>query len=297
MRVLLAVNQQTDPLLLSACVAERFYKANVKIDVVTVLAPGLRSRGRGASPRTSAEIVALTASELRDKHGFDSVRKYVESGDTVEALVTASTRLRSGLIVIEARQSGMLTAFRLDGVTRRLLRRSQCPVELLRPRQARAKERFNVLLPLSLDQIDSYPWSSLQALPWAPGSRLLLMGVVPPAVDAGCIEANAAAVLRSLKESDDARAAGMQRLAALRDHLASRMGRDIRVDFQIAEGNTRDVAVEYAHRTDAALIVLGCAATDGAFRGLLSTLSPATIALSAPCSVLVSQVRTFGWLG
>lgn len=293
MRVLLTVHRESDAQSLALAVAARFGSAPVGIDVLTVI-PHRRRKLRLRRPAPSdsssgAHIPTELVARLRDEYGLRDVRKHVEYGDVVESIIATTTRLRSRIVLLEApRQPGLLTAFRLDGVTRQLFQRARCPVELVRHQADLGQAPHdNVLVPMGLDEIESFTPEHFRGLPWNEGVRLHFLGVMPPAVSPTFVEANPITVLRTLRDTESARARTRQGLAQLCAVLTKAFGHTKNVDFGLVEASTHDVAVECTRRTKAGLIVLSSTGNDGGFRGRSSTLSPAAIALASPCSVML----------
>jgi len=301
MKVLLAINEFTDLQGVTRYCAKRFADRDTEIDVLTVLPHGTTGGGAGAGRNNVAELpnhghrfdradalVAALVTELQEQQGFAVVCGHVSFGDPVEAILSARERFRSSQILIEApRRQGLLTAFRLDGVTRRLLGKAECPVELVRTEKHTGDQSMKVLVSVGLDQLDNFPFERLAALSLAPGSQLSLVGVMPPAMPENSLEIGAAVAVRALQMASHRRILAEARLEKVRKALFEEMSEGVGVDCEVLEGSTREVTVDAARRAQASLLVIASAASDGALRGLFSTLSPAAIAMSAACSVLL----------
>lgn len=297
MRVLLAVSETCDPLATSDYLAARFDGAAIEVDVLSVVPhqtnpPGPSGRGAGGgAPRSTANgLVTDIVKRLDQHHGFRRVRAHVRYGAAADTIVAASERWRSTSVLIGApRQRGLLTAFGIDSVARAVSARTHCPVELLRPSSIDAKGGNRVLAVLDVAQLDEFPFDQLQlqTSSWSAGSLLRILGVLPPAIKNSRVDGNPAAILRAMNESAEGRSWAAARLDTVCHTLAETFGPRVTLDYRLVEGSTRDVALENAERLGASLLVLGSAATDGALRGLFSSLSPAAITMAAPCSVLL----------
>ncbi|MDY6949662.1 MAG: universal stress protein [Pseudomonadota bacterium] len=302
MKLLLAIDRDSDPRIVAAYVAERFGRQGVAIDVVTAIpdTDGASAHTRHMAdvlpfPRrrcahycAAEELVAVLAAELRHKQGFRQVRSHVEYGDAGSAIVAACLRLNPDLLLMEApRSRGLLTAFSLDGVTRRVVARVSCPVELLRPHAATPRSLFNVLVPIPMMQPPEFPMKQLQALPWPRGSRLHLMGLLDGIFDDSRSEANPATVALELRREQSARRRARARLEAAARELQAALPPDVEVVYDVADGVSSKTIVEAARRNCASLIALPGVATDRSFRGLISGVSPGAVALAATCSVLL----------
>ncbi len=188
MKLLLASDQTLDPALQASYLARRLGRQQAEIDVLTVI-PGMEDGGDDAAAshggvigisegareyRQACAHVASLAAQLQ-QHGFRNVRTHVEYGDPAEVILASSRQWRSQLLLIGSpRRRGLLTAFRLDGITRRLLRWADCAVELIRPQLVPAQPD-TVLLPLTIDSIRHLPLQQLQSLPGLDGCRLHLL--------------------------------------------------------------------------------------------------------------------------
>jgi nucleotide-binding universal stress UspA family protein len=303
MRILLAIDHRSDPRVVSGYVAERFGSRNIAVDILTVIPSSAGQshaaeqehgeavylpRHRGPAQLAAESFVAAVATELRARHGLSSVRTHVKCGDAANVILSASTSLRSAMIVIEAPPGkGLLTGFRRNGATRRLFGKAGCPIELLRPCARSHRSSFNALVPIGADQFADFPFAQLQTLPWPQGSRLQLLGVLPLAFDDSRVEASPATVVEALDKSRRLRVLTEARLNEVCSNLNATLDHGVEAECRVVEGNTRAVVVDGARQPHASLIVMSSAATDRAIRGMFSTLSPAAIALSAACSVLL----------
>jgi len=301
MKVLLAINELTDLQGAARYCARRFADRDTEIDVLTVLTRDTSGGDAGVTHSNVAELpnhgrrfeeadamVAALVTELQEQQGFSAVCGHVRFGEPAEAILAARERFHSSLILIEAPQrQGLLTAFRLDGVTRRLLGRAKCPVELVRPDALADSQPLKVLVSVGMDQLDQFPFERLTTLSLAADSQLSLVGVIPPAVPEHNLEIGAAAAVRALQAASHKRILAEARLDKVCEALVQALPAGVSVDCQVLEGSTREVTVDAARRAQASLLVIASASSDGALRGLFSTLSPAAIAMSADCSVLL----------
>lgn len=299
MKVLLATNQRLDPALLARHLAGRFGRQNVEVDVLCVV-PGFEELPDAADTTHGSVIgisegardyhqacahVATLASQLQ-AHGVRQVRTHVEYGDAAEVILESCRQWRSQLLLIGApRRGGLLTAFRLDGVTRRLLRWADCPVELIRPDGGRTNPRHCVL-PLSAAALRRVPLNALQQLPWQDGDQLLLLCALPPGLDDSRVEASPAAALLALQQGRDAQARARNQLGALQATLEIKLPARVQIRQELLEGSLAEVTVRHARTQQPGLILLNPACL--AERHPEPDPQPPTaLALSLPGSVLL----------
>ena len=297
MKVLLACKGNEDPARLAAYLVGRFDGSQIDIDVLSVI-PGIEPQfveepvrliaERGREYRQACAHLAALAQELAVVRPR-SVRTHVEYGDPADVILAASRRWRSELLLAGApRRRGLLTAFRIEGVTRRLLRWADCPLELLRADSRPAADEI-VLLPLPLDAALRPPLPRLAGLPWRRGSRIHLLGILPAALGQEHAELSPAAVLLSLQHARDARTRASSLLADLRDQLAVQLLPGLEFTLELAEGEPRHIIVQRSRALQPGLLVLGhyCFGLNDAspFR----SLPPAALTLSVDCPVLLLQ--------
>ncbi len=303
MRILLAADQQCDPVALGNYLLHRIGKRPADIEVITVI-PGVElsftkkdeqrrpiiSISEGSTDyQRGCALVAAIAAQLQAS-GFASVRTHVEYGDPAEILLESSRQWRCDLVLISApRGKGRLTAVQLDGVTRRLLHWSESPVELMRAFTGDSMRRNTVLMPVPLHAIKRFPLHALQALPWWHGSRLHLLGIQPESIDASRTEANPAALLLALQHARDAGAKAKTTLAACAKELDTACNGKLRITHGMVEGNLHQASAAAIRSLQPQVLVLSQACFDQNPKTLFSGLTPAALALSAPCSVLLLQ--------
>jgi nucleotide-binding universal stress UspA family protein len=299
MKFLLASDQRHDPALLASHLAGQIGAQAAEVDVLTVI-PGVEdlpdsdsatqgsvigiSEGAGEY-REACAHVATIASQLK-QYGIKQVRTHVEYGDPAEVILASSRLWRSQLLLVGApRRRGLITGFRLDGVTRRLLRWADCPVALIRPDVGSTDSR-ELLLPLNMSSLRHFPLQQLKLLPWQEGARLHLLGVLPPSMDESRAEASPAAALLALQQGRDAMGRAEARLAALRTDLEARLPCKVAVSFDIEEGSLAELVMHRARQHTPGLIVLSAACLENQGN---DGLAPAALALSLPGSVLFLQ--------
>jgi nucleotide-binding universal stress UspA family protein len=302
-KVLLAVDKRNDPQVVCAYLADRFRAHEIEIDVLNVLPSEVEdqdasgavqgslldaSQAPGSHHECASNLVSAFLHELRDKHGLATVRTHVEYGDAATVIIACSKRWHSSVILIEAPKSrGLLTACRFDGVTRRLLARASCPVELLRNRPVSTKDAGKVMVPVALEQLASFPFSQLQRLPLEPGSSLHLLGILPPPFDDSRLEASPAAIVKALHESRLFRERAEKQLEEVCQELAGELEAGTSVQFEVVEGCAHDCTSESARRLQASLVVMSMHADHGFARSWFSRLAPEAIALSSISPVML----------
>jgi nucleotide-binding universal stress UspA family protein len=303
MRILLAVDHQSDPVALGNYLLHRIGGRPADIEVITVI-PGIQepftdkdeprrpiiSIGESSSGyRQRCALVAAIAAQLQAS-GFASVRTHVEYGEPAEVLLESSRQWRCELVLLSApRGKGRLTALQLDGVTRRLLNWSDSPVELMRPFTGDSVRRNTVLMPVPLHAIKRFPLHALQALPWWHGSRLHLLGIQPESIDTSRAEANPAALLLALQHARDAGAKAKTTLAACAKELDAACDGKLQITHGMVEGNLHQASAAAIRSLQPQVLVLSQACFDQNPKALFGGLTPAALALSAPCSVLLLQ--------
>lgn len=303
MKFLLACDQRSDPTLLAAYLASRLNGRNgdIDVDILTVIAGveeasddtdvngnviGISETSRDY--RSACAFVATIAQELKQL-GLKSVRTHVEYGDPADVILSSSRLWRSDLLLVGApRRAGLLTAFRLEGVTRRLLRWSDCPVELLRPEAQAARDDL-LLLPLPVDAAGRLPVPRLLGLPWRNGSRLHLVGVLPEPLDESLAEASPAAMLLALQNARDASTRAEAVMAGLQAQLAAVLPEGVHITHEVAEGQLHEVTVHRAGELKPSLLVLSQCSFEHAGASPLHAMSPAALALCVSASVLLLQ--------
>jgi nucleotide-binding universal stress UspA family protein len=303
MKLLLAVDNNSDPVALGNYLLHRLGPRPVDIEVMTVI-PGIEeavdeypaqptstitiTEGAQEYQRACA-LVAAVAAQLQAS-GFNAVRTHVEYGDPAEVLLASSRQWRCDLVLVSApRRKGVLTALQLDGVIRRLLRWCDCPVELMRPFSADSIQRSTVLMPVPVDTIKRVPLHALQALPWLHGSRLHLLGIQPESIDFNLCEANPAALLLALQHARDAKAKAQAMLATCGKDLEAACHGRLAVTHAMEEGSLRQVTAAAMQDLQPQLVIFSSACFEQNSKALFGVLSPAALALSAPCSVLMLQ--------
>lgn len=301
MKVLLASNARLDPALLASHLAGRFGRQAVEVDVLTVV-PGIdapaddaatghgRIIGITEGPRDFHQAcahVATLAMQLQAQ-GLHKVRTHVEYGDPAEVILAASRRWHSQLLLIGApRRGGLLTAFRLDGVTRRLLRWADCPLELMRPDAGQSDLR-RCVLPLAAAALLHVPLQTLQKLPWQDGDQLHLLCALPPGLDESRMEASPAAALLALQQGRDAAARARSRLAALQESLQESLPARVQLSHELGEGSLSALTVRHARARQPGLVLLHAACLTER-QPEPDPQPPTALALSLPGSVLLLQ--------
>jgi nucleotide-binding universal stress UspA family protein len=302
MKMLLAIDEHSDPRTTSAYLAERFGHCEVEIEILTVVAePALHTDSadpeqvvshnllRERARRDAVALVSTVATELRERHALAEVRTHVEFGDPARSILAASERLQADLLLLESRQpSSMLSRLRLTSVTRRVLAAAPCSVELIKPYGAVPRSLFNVLVPVATTDPARFPMTFLTQLPWQQGTRIQLLALLPPAHEEGRLEQSAPRVLHTMQEARAARSRAEVVLREIRSALEDEFGTGIEIVYEATEANGRNGIIDAATRLRASLIVMSAEPT-GSIAGLLAGNTAMRVALRAPCSVLVAR--------
>lgn len=297
MKILLAVNPGNDLPGVVNYLRRRFGGTTIDLDILTVLQP--EGLGRWEStplvPNTKTEmdnhdracsLVADYAQKITRHCETGNVRTYVEYGDAAEVILDFGRQQSSDVLVIGTpARKGLLTAFRMDGITRRLLKWSDCPVELCKPRGDDG-EVFRILVPLYIGAAENFTLPDLAGHCWPAKSHLHFLGIMASAIDTGSCEANGASVLLRLQEGRDAQGRARARLSCLDRAVTRQLPGDVRASHDIAEGDPRDLAVRFTHKLRPDLVVLTPGWEGDTVPSPFSALAPVSLALSTPSSLL-----------
>ncbi|MGA0936291.1 MAG: universal stress protein [Pseudohongiellaceae bacterium] len=303
MKVLLAVHSGNDVTSIVQYLRKRFAGTEFDLDVLTVLQAGSNVLGQlgRLSPDTDAEMrsynaacdmVSNYARQIGQQCQVGKMRTHVEYGEPAEVILGFSRRSNTSLLLLGAPvRSGMLTAFRIDGITRRLLKWADCPVEVCKPLVDDATE-FRVLVPLALTAGKNNTHPDISAYRWPGKCHVHLLGIVQPGIDETCFEANGAAVLLKMMESHDAQAKAKAQLQKHSQELALRLPPEAKTSHEIIEGDPRDVTAVAARELSPDLVVLTQGWEGDSVPNPFSSLAPVSLMLSAPCSVMRVDDRT-----
>jgi nucleotide-binding universal stress UspA family protein len=302
MKILLAVDEHNDPRAVSAYLVERFGHSDCEVEILTVVADQALDHHtanrdqivshdlqRERARRSAAGVVAAVAAELRERHALTAVRTHIEFGDPANCIVAGSARLHVDLLLLESRRrGGVLARLRLSSVTRRVLAAASCSVELIKPYGAIPRSLFNVLVPVSSTDPARFPLAFLPQVPWQAGTRITLLALLPPTHEEARLEQSAPRVLQTMQEARAARSRAEVMLADLCSALENKLGTAVEIECETTENKGRSGIIEAATRLRASLIVMSAPPT-GAIAGLLTGSTATSVALRAPCSVLVAR--------
>lgn len=302
MKIVLAVDEHNDARAASAYLVERFGHTECEVEIVTVVADQtlddqtvnraqvvshdlLRERAR----RNAAGVVGAVAAELRDRHALAEIRTHIEFGDPASCILAASERLHADLLLLESRRpSNVLSRLRLTSVTRRVLAAAHCSVELIKPYGAVPRSLFNVLVPVAQTDLARFPLDFLPHLPWQQGTRIQLLALLPPAQQEDHLEQSASQVLHAMEVAQALRSRSIVELENVRTALERELGPGIEIVSEVTENKGRNGIIDAATRLRASLIVVP-AKPMGSLAGLLASSTSMSVALRAPCSVLVAR--------
>ena len=304
MKLLIAVTQQMNIGYTVEYLGRRFSGNSLEIDLVHVLKPGhlfrLRQDGDGSEDEPSRELdlchamLSVYAARIRALLSPRKVRTHILRGDPPGKILELARERGSDLILMGAPdREGLLSGFRLDAVTRRVLRWASCPVELIRPTSRDMLRR--VLIPVSLkDGVPDTGLPELQHANWAPGTHLHLLGIRPAVVDSSRCEASAAAVLLKLQDEVDASPSLRAWFEGVCDSLRSTIPEDVKVSYELTEGPLRETITESVQRLDPDLVILDQSLCRTRRSGVFSSLDAMSLVMALPCSVSQWQDSTSG---
>jgi len=309
MNILLTIDDDHEPRLVAAYVAERFGDALLGIDLLQVVPPAAAASASGPADhdivverarRQAGDRLAGFAAALRTVEGVARVDTHVVAGDTADAIAESARRLGSALIVYETRGDGRLARWREAHFTAELLRLAPCAVELVKPIAAAPRSLFNVLLPISGDRLESYPWATIAALPWPRGTHLQFLGMLPGSAHDMPLETNAFRLIETLSSS---RAAASRAGASLFDacaRLGATLGAGVTIDYALADATDGSIVATQAQRYRASLVVTCSHAEQRGRRArarfvpLFARDAALQVAAQAACPVLVLRDDDLG---
>jgi len=300
MRILLAVNETNDAVETARYLAHRFGQEKLEIDILSVIpGPELFRRVTGTDRASQHQIekqqrlhekvcslVAGFENQIRFSAKVRSIRTYVEYGDAAEIILNFSRQLRSDLALIGIpSQQGMLTAFRVDGVTRRVLKWAECPVEMFRTSNYDT-ESNRILVPVRINTEGELDLPPLEKLSWSPGSHLHLMGVMPSFIEDNKMEVNQVALLLRMQEFRDRSGVAKARFSRLCEGLAQALPDEVKISHELEEGSLSEILSRKVKELTPSLVVMDEGWSSGVKGNLFSSLAPMALVLSMPCSVI-----------
>ncbi len=302
MNILMTIGDDHDPRVLAAYVAERFDGAPLGIDLLQVIPPAESTSAAGQADhdfaverarRRAGERLAGFAEVLRTVAGVTRFDTHVAGGESAKVIAAAARRCGSALVLVETRGDGRLARWREAHFAAELLRLAPCAVELVKPFAAAPRSLFNVLLPVSGEQLETYPWETIAALPWPRGTHLQFLGMLPDGADDLPLETNAFRLIETL--SCD-RAAASRTGAGLHDaciRLGHALGDDVTIDYALSDAAEGSVVAAQVQRYRASLVVTCSRAEQrgrrgrGRFAPLFARDAALQIVAQAACAVLV----------
>ncbi|MEQ8663535.1 MAG: universal stress protein, partial [Gammaproteobacteria bacterium] len=263
MKILLTIDEQHEPRLLAAYIAERFGDTPRELDLLQVIPSTAADPGNGLSGDLTSERARRRADSrlsgiaavLRKRSGVTRVETHVEVGELPQAIADTARRCASTLVLHEARGCGRLARWREAALAAELLRLAPCAVEFVKPLAAAPRSLFNVLVAVTDDQLEHYPWATLAALPWPPGTRLQLLGMLAPAAADLPLEMNAFRLIEALSCSRAAQSRAGARLHDASVALRAALGDTVEIDYATVDGTAAEVVARQAQHHRASLLV------------------------------------------
>ncbi len=302
MNILLVIGEDHEPRLLAAYVAERFGGALLGIDLLQVIPPAESTNAAGLADhdfaverarRRAGDRLAGFAAALRTVEGVARVDTHAVAGESAEAIAAAARQCGSALLLVETRGDGRLARWRETHFAAELLRLAPCAVELVKPFAAAPRSLFNVLLPVSGEQLETYPWETIAALPWPRGTHLQFLGLLADGADDLPLETNAFRLIETLSCDRAAASRAGARLHDACTRLGRALGEAVTIDYALVDAAEGSAVAAQVQRYRASLVVT-CAGAErrgrrgrGRFVPLLARDATLQIVAQAACTVLV----------
>ncbi len=269
MKLLLIVDDRTDPVATSDYIARRFGARDACVDVLSVMpgsdrertvswprAGGARQRWHAARLREAVDHIAhATARELRTTHGLAVDTTHVRVGDCARVIAAAAARLGSDLILMEHPTGGFHARLRAVSLARCLLADTACVVELFAPREQLPDGPLDVIVPLALEDIVQFPVIRMCDFAWPKSTRWRILGITREPARATQLESCGYRVLRTLHEVEAIHRAVKTRLLSFCGELQRVLGGGAVIDHEIVSGTPYAVMSDARRRLPNALMV------------------------------------------
>ena len=299
MKILYIVDPHAEPGHVAGYFAERFGAAPLEIDVLSVLpadadepAPSRQDSNvslelmRRHSRQRLPEPGELVATRLREQSGNWTVMAHTAHGRSLTAIRQAANNLGSELVMLDG-ATGRAQAGRYQMLASRLAPQVACSIEIIKPYAAVPRSLFNVLVPLDVAALDTYPLERLCMMPWAPGTSLHVLGLVNFEEPRAALETTAFRMYEmfSNRSSTLVRAAAV--LTERCRELALGLDGGVEIDGSVVAADDSDAVLNAAQQQRSSMIVLRNLDHErhrfpGRGRSMM-----AEVAQRSPCSVLV----------
>jgi len=268
-KLLLIVDDRTDPVATSDYIARRFGGRNACVDVLCVIpgsdrertapwsrAGSARQRARDVRLREAAdEIADASARELRATHRLTVGTTHVRVGDAARVIAASSGRLGSDLILMEHPTGGFHARLRAASLARCLLADTACVVELFSPGETLPGGILDVIVPLALEDIVQFPVIRMCDFAWPEATRWRILGITRKPAHATQLESCGYRLLRTLHEADAMHRAVEARLRSFCAELQRVLGGGAMIDHEIVTGTPYAVMTDVRRRLPTALMI------------------------------------------
>ncbi len=286
-------------------------RTRAALDLVTVAMPALQSPGRddavtGDESRERGKSQASAylddvASRVREA-GYEGTlaRDVIAPGNAARSIVRYLAEVEADLVVMTTHGRGPLQRAWLGSTADGVIRRSPCPVLLLRPPEAAERKREgedrppvdlqerpaaanSVLLPLDGSEASERAFDALRPMV-AEGARVHLLRVVPPFVAGG-----SPYLPHTVRESQD-----HERVKQGSAEYLERFGARVEAEgFQVTRavvtaGQPAVAILRTAEEVGAGVIAMSTSGRGGAARLLLGSVADKVVR-GAPCPVLLAR--------
>jgi nucleotide-binding universal stress UspA family protein len=287
-------------------------RAEAALDLVTVAVPALQSaparddavtgdESRERGKTRAAEYLDGVAARVRDS-GYQGTmaRDVIAPGNAARSIVRYLAEVEADLVVMTTHGRGPLQRAWLGSTADGVIRRSPCPVLLLRPPEAAERKKedeerppvdlaerpgpfASVLLPLDGSEASERAFDALRPLV-APDAAVHLLRVVPPFVAGG-----SPYLPHTVRESQDHERV-KQGSAQYLERFGGRVEAEgYRVERSVVTAGQPAVAVlRAAEEAGASLIAMSTSGRGGAARLLLGSVADKVVR-GAPCPVLLAR--------
>lgn len=308
MKVLLAVNNSNNPIETARYLADRFGKSPIELHLLSVISGQeiisktmvnnsdheAKLEKQALCHRETSTMLADFARHIRFTGKVKSISTYVEYGDPAEVMLSMCRQLQVDIVLLGApKKHGFLTAFRLDGVTRRVMRWTECTVEMFRCCNSENVQQ-RILVPLRIEPGRQLTLPPIQHLALGTNCDIRLLGILPQVFEDNQVEANPAAMLIRIQETRDRWGFARSKLEELGKQLAGELPESTRVSQLLLQGNPVEVLAQSARELTPTHVVLDekWVARKG---HIFPDLSPMTVIMSMNCSVIsLGQERKTG---
>ncbi len=270
MKLLLVVDERTDPVVASGYVARRFGARDASVDVLAIIPGPGRDRAvprllAAAATRHRAELARskeavddlahATARELRTTHGLAVGTTHLRAGDPARVIAASGARLGSDLVLMEQPAGGFHARLRAVSLARSLLADTACVVEFFAPAAPPPDGTLDVVVPLALEDIVQFPVIRMCDFAWPASTRWRILGITREPSHATKLEACGYRILRTRHEAQAIHRAVQARLRTFCGELRRVLGASAVIDHEIVTGTPSAVMTDVRRRQPNALMV------------------------------------------